>query len=1250
MEIPTLLIKQSVGAQIISAVNLGEDVTGSLKGTKLASDQFQALSDFYLSTDGPNWATSDGSAITGWTIDPATGANVGEDPCLGGGGWGWRGVSCMDGNIVTLTLEAFGLSGTLPANIGDMSSLKKLYLSYNSIGGDFPASVSQLTALTELDVSNNALTGAFPDICGMASPSDVRMSNNDLTGGVPDCLGNAAWTGLSILRLNGNGFDGQIPGSLVNLTGLTELDLSQNEFTGGFPAWVTSQPTLATVNLAGNRLSGAVPELTGNVQELIISDNQLSGDISASFNSLPELITLEAARNAFAPTFPSFNGTAKIEKIDLGGNALTAWAADSDFSLIPNLAVLNVESNGIGCVAGRPSCFPSGFESLAKLSAVHMRDNEIDGAAQLTLGAFITSGFQSKTLATLDVSNNRISSVMRATIHVWDNLQNFNIANNLLEGPVPSLPRSAVTVDFSGNRLTGNLKATLDDNVFLETFKALNNTGLEVDSPDGSLPSFIVPTDKFIVLPGTNYRCPEIRFVSNGALVDVDPSYYKYTLCTCQKGFYPDPFVPDCTAFPTYVPNTAPSGTITDGTSTGRVRDGLDTKYGITAAPGTRTIAIQVTRNALNATADGILNIHDGDSVLGTVVAQPRMADQGSTFYVFGREATIHFTSESDSGGVSMFSVDYTTSADCPPSYAFDDVAQKCALEACPPGEYFSRDGNNEKRCFPCTRNTYQPFANTGFSCTACPINSFTEDTGSTSIEECACGDGFVGDFSALGPPGAAVCKSCLGSQGAQCSGSTMTVERGYYKPPASFDVYECHPAGACKAGVGMGYLSTTVCKTGSTGPKCQVCLPGYFSIADTGCTKCGTKGGAITAIVFIILGVILLYSVLFYYDLANSSSAIKAIISFMQILYMQMMFQVSWPSVFKDFISIFGFIQLDFTDLAAPECSMDEEVDFFTTYGFYMAIIPCEIFVVAVHYLVYAFAYAPSKAASPEEAAQMKARFRSVCWANGLWITTLSFPSVAGNALRYFSCESIGGREFLKADYKIDCDSDYYKDKMSMAVIFAIIYCLAFPVGLLGFMLVHKMRKTAQIAKLEGSLPEAEDREAWRDQKRRHSDIETTVGAAKMTITVRSWNAFLTSDYTHDCFYWEIIDMYRKLAISAIAIFISAEHTGNLIASVFVGVLYLQSTVLFKPYKSSCDFYINVIGNFGIVVSLMAGLVIGSGAITSDAFGALAVANAVVHIATMVVTNVLNAYSLIPEGVDVNLYALVRERLTGRI
>ena len=326
------MIKQTVGDQIVSEVMGGNPVTGTLKGTKLLESQFQALSDFYLSTGGPNWQTSDGSAINGWTIDPATGANTGDDPCLGGG-WGWRGVSCMDGSIVTLSLEAFGLSGPLPSNIGSMSSLKKLYLSYNNISGDFPASMSALTALTEFDFSNNAMTGSFPDICGITSPQDIRMSNNFLTGAVPSCMGNAAWTGLSILRLNGNQFSGTIPTELSNLTSLSELDLSQNAFTGSFPTWVTNQPSLTKVNIGSNLLSGSVPVLVGNVEELIISDNDLSGDISDSFNFLPELVTLEAARNNFAPFFPSFNQTTKIEKIDLGGNGLTDWAADADFTL-----------------------------------------------------------------------------------------------------------------------------------------------------------------------------------------------------------------------------------------------------------------------------------------------------------------------------------------------------------------------------------------------------------------------------------------------------------------------------------------------------------------------------------------------------------------------------------------------------------------------------------------------------------------------------------------------------------------------------------------------------------------------------------------------------------------------------------------------------------------------------------------------------------------------------------------------------
>ena len=81
-----------------------------------------ALLDLYASTNGSQWINS-----AGW------GGGVGTE-CA------WFGVTCApDGNSVEqLSLANNQLSGPLPSNLQDLSSLKLLFLGNNAITGSIP--------------------------------------------------------------------------------------------------------------------------------------------------------------------------------------------------------------------------------------------------------------------------------------------------------------------------------------------------------------------------------------------------------------------------------------------------------------------------------------------------------------------------------------------------------------------------------------------------------------------------------------------------------------------------------------------------------------------------------------------------------------------------------------------------------------------------------------------------------------------------------------------------------------------------------------------------------------------------------------------------------------------------------------------------------------------------------------------------------------------------------------------------------
>ena len=61
----------------------------------------------------------------------------------------WEGVTMENGRVVKLSLDDFGLTGAVPAEVGRLSALRELHLSHNQLTS-LPAEIGQLTALDEV--------------------------------------------------------------------------------------------------------------------------------------------------------------------------------------------------------------------------------------------------------------------------------------------------------------------------------------------------------------------------------------------------------------------------------------------------------------------------------------------------------------------------------------------------------------------------------------------------------------------------------------------------------------------------------------------------------------------------------------------------------------------------------------------------------------------------------------------------------------------------------------------------------------------------------------------------------------------------------------------------------------------------------------------------------------------------------------------------------------------------------------------
>ena len=160
---------------------------------------------------------------------------------------GWDGIDIMTVNgaqrVTGIALGDKQLDGTLPAALGDLSSLQALYMPNNQLRGSIPKELGNLTNLKYLTMGENLLTGT-----------------------IPKELGNL--TNLQGIVLQDNRIGGSIPRELGNLSNLTVLSLSCNRLSGSIPSALGNLASLETLQLHENRLSGTIPSTLGNLSNL----------------------------------------------------------------------------------------------------------------------------------------------------------------------------------------------------------------------------------------------------------------------------------------------------------------------------------------------------------------------------------------------------------------------------------------------------------------------------------------------------------------------------------------------------------------------------------------------------------------------------------------------------------------------------------------------------------------------------------------------------------------------------------------------------------------------------------------------------------------------------------------------------------------------------------------------------------------------------------------------------------------------
>lgn len=383
------------------------------------------------------------------------------------------------------------LTGPLPHELGLLSNLKYLYLSYNDLSqpGSIPDSLTYLDNLLTLELQNCQLIPASVGfgLSGLANLQTMNLSGNSSfilpDTSFPDVLYNLS--NLRILSLRSVNLQ-KLPDRLDGLPMLDYLDLSSNNFadTARLKQVIDTLkncPALKTLLLTQCSISA----LPSNVDELTTVTN-----LYLSFNPnlqpsacevLGEMISLQNLffYNCNLTDLPqSLVNLETLEGLYLSNNNL--YDIPIIIRDIPNLQVLYLTDNNIQAL---PSWFgtesmdtlstlfldyndleslPENFSNLANLKFLSISNNQLNGEWPTNFSNLVE-------IETLYLHNNSIDELPDLTN--WSALKYIQLQHNNLSGMVPAFLTNATSLKSHVN---------ISDNDYNEVNSAAHFNGSNV--------------------------------------------------------------------------------------------------------------------------------------------------------------------------------------------------------------------------------------------------------------------------------------------------------------------------------------------------------------------------------------------------------------------------------------------------------------------------------------------------------------------------------------------------------------------------------------------------------------------------------------------------------------------------------------------------------------------------------------------------------------------------------------------------
>ncbi|XP_052486470.1 receptor-like protein 34 isoform X2 [Gossypium raimondii] len=212
-------------------------------------------------------------------------------------------------------------SGAIPDKVCDRNNdLRYLAFSGNLLAGILPRSLINCGELVVFNVVDNKLSDTFPHWLGMLPKLRVLiLRSNRFHGSIQSSIPTSFFSKLQIIDLSHNHFTGLLTTQFFqNLKALKKVEYRNGSYWYNvnvtvkgleleFPITVR-KPIFTTIDLSMNGFHGEIPEVVGELsllQALNLSHNNLIGPIPPSFGNLVAVESLDLSFNKLTGKIPS---------------------------------------------------------------------------------------------------------------------------------------------------------------------------------------------------------------------------------------------------------------------------------------------------------------------------------------------------------------------------------------------------------------------------------------------------------------------------------------------------------------------------------------------------------------------------------------------------------------------------------------------------------------------------------------------------------------------------------------------------------------------------------------------------------------------------------------------------------------------------------------------------------------------------------------------------------------------------------